>query len=180
MLNVTNTYERVGNIIIHKVNDAGGSLKGAQFQLYYKTDAGELYYYTGSEENWSAEKPDKAPLKSDENGRIAIPALHMDTTQTYYLVETKAPDGYKLLEYEIEISWDENGELTVSYEGSAPQKIPVRIDNGQIVVTNTAGYELPETGGAGTTMNTIGGLLLMTAAAGGGYGLRRRRGKGGR
>lgn len=38
-----------------------------------------------------------------------------------------------------------------------------------------AGYELPKTGGAGTTLFTIGGLLFMACAAGCGYGLRRRR-----
>ena len=177
VLNVTNTYKKVEDITIHKVGDNGDSLNGAQFQLYYETEAGETYY---TETGWVKEKPADAPLKSGNYGLITIPASQMDTAYTYYLVETKAPDGYKLLEHEIEISWDQNGDLTVSYGNIASQDSPVKIENGQIVVTNTAGFELPETGGAGTTMNTIGGLLLMTAAAGGGYGLRRRRGKGGR
>ena len=46
--------------------------------------------------------------------------------------------------------------------------------------TGAPGYVLPETGGPGTTILTIGGLLLMAGAVGGGYGLRRRRGKEGR
>ena len=68
------------------------------------------------------------------------------------------------------------GKITISTGACSVGENPVTI-----TVKNTAGGDiLPETGGAGTTMNTIGGLLLMTAAAGGGYGLRRRRGKGGR
>lgn len=38
-----------------------------------------------------------------------------------------------------------------------------------------AGFELPKTGGTGTILFTIGGLLLMAGAVGCGYGLRRRR-----
>lgn len=34
-----------------------------------------------------------------------------------------------------------------------------------VTVTNTAGYELPDTGGAGTIPYTIGGFLLLTGAA---------------
>ena len=33
------------------------------------------------------------------------------------------------------------------------------------IINVIGGYELPDTGGAGTTLYTIGGLLLMTAAA---------------
>ena len=34
-----------------------------------------------------------------------------------------------------------------------------------VTVTNTAGYELPDTGGAGTIPYTIGCFLLLTGAA---------------
>ena len=33
-----------------------------------------------------------------------------------------------------------------------------------VTVTNTAGYELPDTGGAGTQPYTMGGIALMAAA----------------
>lgn len=44
------------------------------------------------------------------------------------------------------------------------------IQNGEIIITNTKdteqpGYELPETGGPGTKLYTLGGLLLSVLSA---------------
>lgn len=47
-----------------------------------------------------------------------------------------------------------------------------------VTVTNTAYFELPETGGPGTLPYTIGGALLAAASLLYGYGLRRRRERG--
>ncbi|MCZ9313224.1 MAG: prealbumin-like fold domain-containing protein, partial [Methanocorpusculum sp.] len=44
-----------------------------------------------------------------------------------------------------------------------------------VTVQNSAGYELPKTGGAGTTLYTLGGLLLMAGAVMYGCATRRRR-----
>ena len=93
----------------------------------------------------------------------------------YTLTETKAPDGYQMLSKSVTITVN-NGHVAVS---DVPGVLKDS-DSNSITVINNTGEELPETGGPGTTILTIGGLLLMAGAVGGGYGLRRRRGKEGR
>ncbi len=79
---------------------------------------------------------------TNENG-IAI--LNGLSYGTYYLVETVAPDGYNLLSAPVEV--------TIGADSH-------RADNA-IVVTNSAKFILPVTGGAGTTVFTLGGLTLV-------------------
>jgi LPXTG-motif cell wall-anchored protein len=47
-------------------------------------------------------------------------------------------------------------------------------DNYVVVITNTAGVELPMTGGIGTHINTLSGLVLMAGALMYGFRMRRR------
>ena len=98
----------------------------------------------------------------------------------YKLVETKAPDGYVLpsAPFEIEIV-DAIGELgsvaTLNVTGSHKED-----DAGSIVntngiaegvltvwaeITNKPGSALPETGGMGTTIFTVIGIVMMVGAA---------------
>ena len=93
---------------------------------------------------------------TDENGTISWEKLGQEK---YYLLEVKAPDGYKLPENPGQI-------LTRS---GAVQNIY------NITVKNTPGYALPETGGAGTLPYTIGGTLLLAGSLLSGYVLRRKR-----
>ena len=98
----------------------------------------------------------------------------------YELVETKAPDGYILPDapFVIEIT-DEIGALgsvgtlnvTGSHEGS---KIGSIVNTNGIAeniltvwaeITNKPGAALPETGGIGTTIFTVLGIVLMAGAA---------------
>lgn len=95
------------------------------------------------------------------------------------MIETAAPNGYQMLAYPIQISWDTDGDLMASYAAGGATTGGVTVDGNTIIVPNSTGAELPETGGVGTTFLTCGGLLLMAAAVGG-YALRRRRGKGAR
>lgn len=179
-IDVTNAYVPLTDITIKKVDSSNKdiTLKDAGFILYYKTETDEKRYYSisGSEVFWTANKDEATELSSNEEGTVKFMELRKDIT--YYLVETKAPDGYNLLEHEVKISWDSEGKIQASY-GTTPIR---DIDQAEriITVTNSTGTELPETGGPGTTILTIGGLLLMAGAVGGGYGLRRRRGKEGR
>ena len=162
------------------------TLEGAQFQLYYRNEAGTPLYYKENSDgttSWidltdeSAGQP--TTKESARDGKLTFTALPTDNI--YYLVEIKAPDGYNLLQHEIKISWNEEGNLTAGYNtDGVTGSVIVDKDTSTITVTNSTGAVLPSTGGPGTTYVTIGGLLLMAAAVGGGYGLRRRRGREGR
>lgn len=96
----------------------------------------------------------------------------------YKLVETKAPDGYVLPDtpFELEIV-DEIGALgsvsTLNVSGKHTGSGSIVNTNGMgesiltvwAEITNKPGTALPETGGAGTALYTILGVILMAGAA---------------
>lgn len=75
-----------------------------------------------------------------------------NSTYVYYVKEVSVP-GYEVFGY----TYDDKDPTTNDANG---------IQTGTIVITNREvdGYRLPETGGFGTTLYTIGGLLLMLSA----------------
>ena len=78
---------------------------------------------------------------------------------TYTITELKAPDGYNILDDELELTirWDETNGFT--YAGAVDSDGAARI-----TVVNQIGSELPSTGGIGTTVFYVcGGILLMAA-----------------
>lgn len=90
----------------------------------------------------------------------------------YILQEAKAPEGYHLEEaqYAVTIRYNEGVEneedrtyaiITVVSPDGTFTKIE---DAGSLKITNSVWYELPETGGAGTALYTLGGLCLMAGA----------------
>ena len=97
---------------------------------------------------------------------------------TYYLHETRAPSGYMtagpwILDVKESTATlypateGENGTLTKTSETGTPLE---GSDSDPIVFSATIsdqswGYKLPETGGAGTTSYTTGGLVLIFGAA---------------
>ena len=83
---------------------------------------------------------------------------------TYYLVEEKAPKGYETLDDPV-VLYVEAGRFTASYHDT-----PLIVDDIQpglrrITVYNHSGYELPKSGGPGTGLFYICGLLLLLGAA---------------
>ena len=154
-------------LMLSKVDSAntGKYLPGAQFQLYLSAEAED----EGAEAipNTDVFGIPTETITIGETGTAQIE--NMLIGGTYYLVETAAPDGYSMLKEPIvfTVDRDENGQALLNIlSGSAWATGGSLNENGKLPlqVLNEQGYSLPETGGTGTHLFTVGGLLLMAAA----------------
>lgn len=140
-------------VIVKKVDGKDQkALEGAKFVL--KNSEGNFYKVDEStkEVTW-VDKDEATEVETkivDGNATASFEGL---AEGTYYLVETKAPEGYNLLTEEIKV------EITTEEDDGTVTAI---ID-GQAIVENNSGVELPGTGGMGTTLFTIlgGGVILI-------------------
>ena len=125
------------------------------------------------------------PFKSSTEGIIDFKYL---TPGTYYLVETKAPEGFNLLEYAIKLEVGVKDikycEVKVVKQGDTLQEQNVgnvktsKLIDGKmrITVANKPGQSLPNTGGAGTKLFTFSGAAVI-AASGLMYGYKKKKDK---
>lgn len=106
-------------------------------------------------------------LTSDANGKFSVKGLKFDpaTGTDYYLVETVAPvvgdTPYQLLQSPVAFKVTK----TSFYENPAlitDPNVEPTAEPDQIV--NNTGFQIPLTGGLGTGLFTIGGLILMAGA----------------
>lgn len=142
-----------------KVDKKGedGALAGAEFELYTNQECSKVASYNTLEAK-----------STDEEGHLTFSNLEAGT---YYLKETKAPKGYTLLTtpVKIVISKIKNPEKEYSYVYSINNELTTTniVDDGIVIVgiTNHKGFSLPATGGMGTYLFTIGGLVIMAGAA---------------
>ena len=125
-------------ITVDKVNLKGEKLSGAAFSLYYGDDEATALegspVYTGT----------------TVKGALTFQGLNPGT---YWLVETEAPTGYKVMSKALKIVIDEKDPDVE--QGYAEE----------VTILNTANVSLPITGGIGTLIFTISGIALMGAAA---------------
>ena len=111
-------------------------------------------------------------LKSDDktSGNL-LNGIYL-SNGTYYLVETKEPDGYDALPYKIEIVVSGDGDASRIFTASAVPETTTQITdqtpNNHMLYTfnvyNNPGVELPNTGGPGTTWITLLGAMLVLFA----------------
>lgn len=164
-----------------KKNSAGEVLPGAEFVLKLSDGSYATFDENGVYTGKVASIDDATVLVSDENGKIAVSGLE---AASYTLVETKAPEGYSIPNFEftftISQELNEDGTLkSASFDYTADDNNNAA--NGYISVTNSANDvltsksfavtvlnakegELPTTGGIGTTIFTIAGIVVMVIA----------------
>ena len=162
------------------------ALANAEFELYKANttgdaadtnakinivDVGNGVYRQATPEEASAAGFTSAKIVSDEDGKVLVKGLKAGT---YYLKETKAPDGYNKLLSDIKIEItakynDATGELEsysviYTYNGD-----PITVTNTdkltspEVPVENKTGVQLPSTGSKGALMVTLAGIVLFGA-----------------
>ena len=163
--------------VLKQFSDNGGNVRNVKFRLHNDTDdcyiiadlKDGVYYAKG----FAAKKADATTFVPNSGGHIVVKGLENDA---YSLTEIATDKGYVLLKdaVKIVIKTSENGQcekcgaklLTAS--ATVNGKDAGMTDGNAIVpltVVNNPGFDLPKTGGYGTWMFTIGGVILLGAAA---------------
>ena len=171
-MNITNTKKAFSsfNLRLNKIDSVTNNpLKNAEFALYKKgspnpikfasNKAGE-YEYT---EN-TGKQTSEVLMTVGEEGNFMVTGLPVGE---YVLKETKAPNGYKKeqMELQFKVNNDESFEITNPTNQKFAEMVKSTDKNGQYDITykNKAGVKLPATGGEGFDFHQIinGGLLMM-------------------
>ena len=163
--------------VLKQFSDGKGDIQDVKFLLHNDSDdcyiiadlKDGIYYAKGI----TTKKSDATTFVPNSSGHIIVKGLEDDS---YSLTETATDKGYVLLKdaVKIVIKTAENGQcekcgaklLTAS--ATVNGKDVTMTDGNAIVpltVVNNPGFDLPKTGGYGTWMFTIGGVVLLGAAA---------------
>lgn len=189
-----------------KTNDHNKVLEGAKFRLYSDAECNNEVYVKagqdgyivinrdsiGGKDHTGGTKPDTAvEMVSDTNGTFNIYGLD---SGTYYLKETDAPDGYRLLKDPIKLelkvtftterdsyvkgdgatdktltAFDANANIKTFYNGlskSEDKKLETSVEDGSanITIVNQVGKKLPITGTSSVVIMLGAGVVLMSVA----------------
>lgn len=132
-------------------------------------DEGNGVYRQATADEAKAADFTSAKIVSDADGKVLVKGLEAGT---YYLRETKAPEGYNKLLSDIKVVIEANydtttGKLTnytvtYTYNGN-----PITVTNTdkltspEVPVENKTGAQLPSTGSKGALMVTLAGIVLF-------------------
>ena len=163
------------------------SLANAEFELYKANKAGDAadtnakinivdegkgVYRQATADEAKVTGFTSAKIVSDADGKVLVKGL---VAGTYYLRETKAPEGYNKLLSDIKVEikpvYDETtGKLTsysvdYTYNGTTTPgtAITTKDNSPEVAVENKTGAQLPSTGSKGALMVTLAGIVLFGA-----------------
>lgn len=159
-------------IDITKQSDTNQLLNGVTFELYKDNTDGDALQFSqiNSGENNGVYYLDTAggsTLTTSDNGKLVIHGL---ASGTYYLKETKTKSGYVLLKNPVKIvispDIDFDGNTTATIGESVSEVSQDKNARFAVTVVNNKGFDLPQTGAAGTALFAIVGMALAAVAGG--------------
>ena len=155
---------------LYKANEAGDAAdENAKINI---VDEGKGVYRQATADEAKVTGFTSAKIVSDDDGKVLVKGLDAGS---YYLRETKAPEGYNKLLSDIKIEikpvYDETtGKLTsysvdYTYNGTKTTgtAITSKDNSPEVAVENKTGAQLPSTGSKGALMVTLAGIVLFGA-----------------
>ena len=143
---------------IKKAAEGNTSLTGAVFELT-KKDANDNYHLFTDDTSTGVNSKGQFTILED-----GIKLTHLPDG-SYELTEITAPAGYNLLTQKIRFTITD-GKLQETTRDNIDGVVAFGEDGKTVTIYNTAGIQLPETGGMGTLMTTMSGMALMLIALG--------------
>lgn len=168
-------FEDAYTLVVSKIDgDNKIPLAGAEFTIYQKDDSGTDTIRYNDGESVKSIKCTKissvtTALSADRTKATAVFADLLDTGIDYYLAETRAPAGYRLLDTPLKITIDDSGKfasIDKISQSITKKKVNVELENHLTLHMPTTGLNI--TGGWFVTA----GLTLLSAAAIGLFGLK--------
>lgn len=157
---------------LYKANAAGDAADtNAKINI---VDEGKGVYRQATPEEVKVTDFTSAKIVSDTDGKVLVKGLDAGT---YYLRETKAPDGYNKLLSDIKVVIEANydtttGKLTnytVTYTYNNGNPITVtnadKLTSPEVPVENKTGAQLPSTGARTALLLTLAGVVLFAFMA---------------
>lgn len=165
----TETEISTGTVAILKTDASNGDvLKGAKFKIATSranAEAGEFIRINAKKEilykgDTGYDTADDWEVETDDDGKASFHGLKEYTQAaggaktfiTYWLIETQAPSGFNMLSAPVSVQFTETS-ITAAAEHTVTSPIK-----------NSQGFTLPVTGGMGTILFYVGGIVLIGLA----------------
>lgn len=173
---------------IHKVDGSNNPLSGVVFDLYKEVEKGTAGAIQGNSDNGLDSEKYWLNIASNlttQDGYVSKSGL---ANGTYYLVETKTNTGFNLLNEPVKVTlsieyatsmtevkaWEKIGDVwtlvkheidstKTTFDGQSDADSVYTTD--EVKIVNRQGFSLPVTGGTGTLLASLIGILLMGGGA---------------